>query len=83
MATSPKTSKEIILFMKKYYLIKDKVYNTFVAYGSHNLTSDCWTIVKENASRYFTLKEAKKVRHYMAKICAIRLKDLEIISVIN
>ena len=69
--------------MKEYYLIRDKIYNTFVAYGSHDLTCDCWSIVKENATHYFTIKEAKKVRHYMSKICHIKLKDLEIIKEIK
>ena len=64
--------------MEKTYIVRDTAYDTFIAYSDDNLTSDCWTVVRNNATKYNSLKQAKHARKYMAKICKIKLNDLVI-----
>ena len=63
--------------MKKY-IIKDIVYATYVAYTECHLTSDCWSVVRNNAAKYDTLAQARKAKNYFAKICKIKSNDLVI-----
>lgn len=58
---------------KKKYIIKDTVANAYYMGGGE------WTIFYNCASRYATLKEAKKECRYIVKINKpIKLDDLEI-----
>ena len=60
------------------YIVRDKKYNTYVAYSNGNLSSDCWSVVRNNANKYHSLAQARKVATYMAKICKIKRNDLVI-----
>lgn len=60
------------------YIVRDTKNNTFIGYADNQISSDCWTVVRNNATRYNSLKQAQYARRYMAKICKISPKDLYI-----
>ena len=58
------------------YIIIDNIAKTYVSYGE--ISSDCWSTIRDNANTYNTLKQARKVASYIAKICKIKRNDLVI-----
>ena len=60
------------------YIVRDTKNNTFIGYADNQISSDCWTVVRNNATRYNSLKQAKDDKRYFAKICKIKLNDLVI-----
>ena len=60
--------------------IFDKQTKCFVAYIDNVPTSDCWTYVPANATRFSSMRIAKQVRSQMAKICKIKVRDMIILT---
>lgn len=56
--------------------VMDRQTGAFIGYTYNGISSDCWTIVPNNATRFKNMREARKARSYMSKVCKIKVRDL-------